>query len=70
VDFYGKDQRYLESRELEAGDTIMLVSGGHGFEVLEEIAMIEVKQGPYSGDADKTVFSPVDSTEPDSGRKR
>ena len=60
VDFFDEARRYLESRILEAGDTIMLVSGGHGFEVLEEIEMIEVKQGPYAGDVDKTVFSPSD----------
>ncbi|MCI8705025.1 MAG: hypothetical protein HFE60_12315, partial [Anaerotignum sp.] len=33
---------------LEAGDAILLASGGHGFKVLEEVEMIEVKQGPYS----------------------
>lgn len=57
VDFYTEDQAYLESRELKAGDVILLVRGGHGFEVLEEIEMIEVKQGPYAGDGDKTRFS-------------
>lgn len=56
VNFYDEAQSYLESRVLEPGDTIMLVSGGHGFEVLEEIEMIEVKQGPYAGDQDKTTF--------------
>lgn len=56
VDFYDSDQRYLESRILEAGDVILLATGGHGFEVLEEIEMIEVKQGPYAGEADKTRF--------------
>ena len=35
---------------------ILLAAGGHGFEVLEEVEMIEVKQGPYSGDNDKTRF--------------
>jgi hypothetical protein len=58
VDFYDDDQVYLHSRILEAGDVILLASGGHGFEVLEEIEMIEVKQGPYAGDGDKTRFSP------------
>jgi mannose-6-phosphate isomerase-like protein (cupin superfamily) len=62
VDFYDADRSYLESRILEAGDTIMLVGGGHGFEVLEEIEMIEVKQGPYAGDEDKTTFIPVGRT--------
>lgn len=59
VDFYDNDQQYLESRVLEEGDVILLATGGHGFEVLEEIEMIEVKQGPYAGDQDKTRFTAV-----------
>lgn len=59
VDFYGEHKQYLESRVLEAGDVILLVAGGHGFEVLEEIEMIEVKQGPYFGDQDKTRFEGI-----------
>ena len=56
VDFYDDHQTYLESRELAAGDVILLAKGGHGFEVLEEVEMFEIKQGPYAGDADKTRF--------------
>lgn len=56
VDFYDTQQNYLESRTLESGDVILLATGGHGFEVLEEIEMIEVKQGPYAGEVDKTRF--------------
>jgi mannose-6-phosphate isomerase-like protein (cupin superfamily) len=56
VDFYNDEQQYLESRILTDGDVILLVTGGHGFEVLEEIEMIEVKQGPYVGEQDKTRF--------------
>jgi mannose-6-phosphate isomerase-like protein (cupin superfamily) len=59
VDFYDDDRTYLESRVLTAGDTILLATGGHGFEVLEELEMIEVKQGPYAGDQDKTRFEAV-----------
>jgi hypothetical protein len=59
VDFYDNDQRYIESRILQGGDVILLATGGHGFEVLEEIEMIEVKQGPYAGDNDKTRFDGV-----------
>ena len=59
VDFYDNDQRYLESRVLEEGDVILLATGGHGFEVIEEVEMIEVKQGPYAGDQDKTRFTGV-----------
>lgn len=56
VDFFDDQQNYLESRELKGGDVILLVKGGHGFEALEELEMIEVKQGPYAGDQDKTRF--------------
>lgn len=59
VDFYDNDQNYLESRILTAGDVILLSTGGHGFEVLEEIEMIEVKQGPYAGEHDKTRFNAI-----------
>jgi mannose-6-phosphate isomerase-like protein (cupin superfamily) len=62
VDFYDEDRNYLESRILEAGDTILLATGGHGFEVLEEIEMIEVKQGPYAGEQDKTRFQGLDKS--------
>ena len=56
VDFYSDDQQYLESRVLEAGDVILLIKGGHGFKVLEDLEMFEVKQGPYAGDKDKIKF--------------
>ncbi len=59
VDFYSDAQDYLESTILEAGDVILLALGGHGFEMLEPTEIIEVKQGPYAGDADKTRFSGI-----------
>ena len=62
VDFYNNEQTYLESRTLEGGDVILLATGGHGFEVLEEVEMFEVKQGPYAGETDKTRFSGIDTT--------
>ncbi|MFZ9695876.1 MAG: hypothetical protein ACO3AY_08385 [Chitinophagaceae bacterium] len=63
VDFYTDERDYLESRVLQSGDVILLVTGGHGFEVLEDVEMIEVKQGPYLGDQDKTRFDGIDSTQ-------
>ena len=56
VDFYSPSQQYLESRILSQGDVILLIEGGHGFEVLEDLEMIEVKQGPYVREQDKTRF--------------
>ncbi|MCS7232046.1 MAG: hypothetical protein RMJ67_07920 [Elusimicrobiota bacterium] len=60
VDFYSEDRIYLKSTILEEGDVILLAYGGHGFEMLEETEMIEVKQGPYAGEMDKTRFESVD----------
>lgn len=57
VDFYDESKQYLTSRELLAGDVILLAKGGHGFEVLEPVEMFEVKQGPYVGESDKTRFT-------------
>ena len=41
---------------LNKGDIILLIKGGHGFSVIEDVKMIEVKQGPYAGDKDKIRF--------------
>jgi len=61
VDFYDDDQNYLESRVLKNGDVVLLAFGGHGFEMIEDSEIIEVKQGPYAGEADKTRFDQVPS---------
>ncbi len=59
VDFYDDQKNYLESRILQTGDIILLAHGGHGFEMLEDTEIIEVKQGPYAGEMDKIRFEPV-----------
>ena len=59
VDFYDNEQNYLESRVLNEGDVILLAAGGHGFEMLESAEIVEVKQGPYCEENDKTRFEPV-----------
>jgi mannose-6-phosphate isomerase-like protein (cupin superfamily) len=64
VDFYGEGRERLESRTLEEGDVILLASGGHGFEVLAACEMIEVKQGPYAGDADKVLLDDEKPAQP------
>ena len=56
VDFYDDVKQYIKSIVLGEGDIILLASGGHGFEVLENVEMYEIKQGPYIGDGDKTRF--------------
>jgi hypothetical protein len=59
VNFYSEQKNFLFDRVLQSGDVILLAGGGHGFEVLEDIEMIEIKQGPYQGDSDKTRFDPL-----------
>ena len=59
VDFYDTERKYLESHILQKGDIVLLAHGGHGFKMLEPTEMIEVKQGPYSGETDKMRFDAV-----------
>lgn len=56
TDFYTESQDFVTSAVLETGDVILLASGGHGFEMLEDTEMYEIKQGPYAGENDKTRF--------------
>lgn len=60
VDFYDLKEKYLFSKKLYSNDIIMLSNGGHGFKVLKDVKMIEVKQGPYSIAKDKIKFSNID----------
>lgn len=60
VDFYTDQQNYIESHILETGDVILLSEGGHGFEILEDSEIIEVKQGPYAGEKDKKRFESIE----------
>ena len=43
VDFYTSIKKYLFSKILKKNDIIMLVHGGHGFKVLKDIEMLEIK---------------------------
>lgn len=56
VNFYGEDDRKIAEQEIITGDVILLSEGGHGFEMIEESELIEVKQGPYL--EDKRRFDP------------
>lgn len=57
VNLYDHELKYILSVVLTCGDVILLASGGHGFEMLEDCEMLEIKQGPYNGvQADKTHF--------------
>ena len=61
VDFYDNNKKYIESRILFKGDFILLAAYGHGFVMLEESEIIEVKQGPYLEEKDKEKFQTISS---------
>ncbi len=61
VDFYSQQMEYKMSKILDKGDVILLANGGHGFEIIEDAEIIEVKQGPYCGEKDKVRFEPIAS---------
>lgn len=56
VNFYDNDQKFRKDLILETGDIVLLMQAGHGFEMLEDSEIVEVKQGPYVGEADKLRF--------------
>lgn len=57
VDIYNDDPQLVATRELSTGDLIMMVSGGHGFRMVEDTILLEVKQGPYHGLAEREQLS-------------
>ncbi len=56
VDFFRTDRSYMLSRELHVGDIVSLIDGGHGFRMIEDTVLFEVKQGPYIGLKEKERF--------------
>lgn len=56
VNYYDSENNWFCSKILNKGDLVLLIYGGHGFLMLEKSEIIEIKQGPYIGDSDKTRF--------------
>lgn len=56
VDVYSEDRQHVATCRLAAGDIMIMVGGGHGFRMLEDTVLLEVKQGPYPGVAEKERF--------------
>jgi hypothetical protein len=59
VDIYGENRALVASRELRTGDLVLSMGGGHGFRMLEDTVLFEVKQGPYNGQVEKERFDPT-----------
>jgi hypothetical protein len=56
MDVYDDGQELVCTRELETGDIMVMVGGGHGFRMVEDTVLLEVKQGPYYGPDEKAYF--------------
>ncbi|MBQ9246757.1 hypothetical protein IJ182_10875 [bacterium] len=59
LDLYTREKEYIESTVLNEGDIVLLLDGGHGLKCLEDVEMMEVKQGPYLGVNDKERFPSI-----------
>ncbi len=57
VEFFDHKKKFIKSKILKEGDIILLSKGGHGFKILKECEIIEVKQGPYDPKSDKIRFN-------------
>ena len=56
IDIYNDMYELVVTRELRTGDVVLMLSGGHGFRMLEDTVFLEIKQGPYLGMDEKIRF--------------
>ena len=56
IDIYDDRRELIATRQLRQGDIMLMVGGGHGFRMLEDTVLLEVKQGPYTGIDEKERF--------------
>jgi hypothetical protein len=56
IDVFNDDGELVKTSELRIGDIMLMVGGGHGFRMLEDTVLLEVKQGPFTGDDEKEHF--------------
>jgi cupin fold WbuC family metalloprotein len=56
AELYDDGQQLVSAVELKQHDTIVLVAGGHGFKIYEDTILMEVKQGPFTGQPEKERF--------------
>jgi mannose-6-phosphate isomerase-like protein (cupin superfamily) len=56
IEVYDENKVLVATRDLYQGDVVLMVGGGHGFRILEDTVLLEIKQGPYLGEDDKELF--------------
>ena len=55
--FFDHSLSYIASVDLHQGDVALLQSGGHCFDVIEGVSLLELKQGPFLPTEDKIRFN-------------
>jgi hypothetical protein len=56
IEVYDEQENLVAVRDLHQNDVVLMVGGGHGFKILEDTILLEIKQGPYLGADDKRLF--------------
>ncbi len=57
IDLYNKKKKYLFSKIAKKNEIVILIKGAHGFKILDNCEMLEIKQGPFNDKEDKIKFS-------------
>ena len=53
IEVYDEQKTLVTTRDLYKNDVVLMVGGGHGFQITEDTVLLEIKQGPYLGADDK-----------------
>ena len=56
IEVYDEQESLVTVRDLYQNDVVLMVGGGHGFQIKEDTVLLEIKQGPYLGVDDKKLF--------------
>ena len=56
IEVYDEQKSLVTVRDLYKNDVVLMVGGGHGFQIKEDTVLLEIKQGPYLGADDKELF--------------
>jgi len=56
IEVYDQEKNLVTTCDLYKNDVVLMVGGGHGFQIREDTVLLEIKQGPYLGADDKELF--------------
>src|SRR5512137_1759243 len=52
IEVYDEQENLVTVQDLHENDVVVMVGGGHGFQIKEDTVLLEIKQGPYLGAED------------------